>query len=272
MRKYTGTGAQGPLVVVHAGARSFEGARDLLAARKAAVADAVGAVWPRLQGGLAAVDAVTALVERLEDAPSCNAGRGGALQSDGLARLSASVMDGARQRFSGVLLVTHLVHPSRLARALQEREETVLGPLGAQLLARELGIPPEAPALPETAEEWLEYLKDPATSGEHGGTVGAPRRAGVRRTPPSACPTRPPSLATTPPPSPGSAARAPASRSWTTGWPCAWRRASATAGALSKPPRSPFRRPSPPNGTTAGLGSTATAPGRCAARPRTCPA
>jgi L-asparaginase len=82
-------------------------------------------------------------------------------------------MDGERQKFSGVLLATHLLHPSRLALALQDRAESVLGPLGAQLLARELGIPPQNPAAPERARRWAEQLAQHAESTGGPGTVGA---------------------------------------------------------------------------------------------------
>jgi isoaspartyl peptidase/L-asparaginase-like protein (Ntn-hydrolase superfamily) len=41
-------------------------------------------------------------------------------------------MDGGRQKFSAVALVTHLLHPSRLALALQDREQTMLGTLGRE--------------------------------------------------------------------------------------------------------------------------------------------
>jgi L-asparaginase len=122
--------------------------------------------------GETAVGAAVRAVELLEAFPLFNAGLGGALQSDGQARLSASVMDGSRQKFSAVALVTHLIHPSRLALALQEREQTMLGPLGAQLLARELGIPPQSPITQEQGRKWLECLAEEEKGGR-GGTVGA---------------------------------------------------------------------------------------------------
>jgi L-asparaginase len=81
-------------------------------------------------------------------------------------------MDGSRQKFSAVALVTHLLHPSRLALALQEREQTMLGPLGAQLLARELGIPPQSPITQEQGKKWLDSLAEGEKDGR-GGTVGA---------------------------------------------------------------------------------------------------
>lgn len=87
----------------------------------------------------------------------------------GAERLSASLMDGARQKFAGVMLATHILHPSRLAAYLQNREESVVGPLGAQLIARELGIPPQLSVTSAAIERRDKTLPDQARSG----TVGA---------------------------------------------------------------------------------------------------
>jgi len=162
-----------PLILLHAGARDYSEDSTLLAERKAAVRRTVDHVWPILKSGMAAIDAVQLALELLEAEPACNAGYGGAIQSDGVARLSASMMNGTTQKFSGVMLVTHLVHPSKLARVLQDRDESVLGPLGAQLLARELGIPPQKPVHPAVAQAWADYIKDSSNAKDRTGTVGA---------------------------------------------------------------------------------------------------
>jgi L-asparaginase len=172
MPKHHGTATDLPVLVLHTGAGSGA-SPEALEARREVVARVINAAWSEIAAGMPAIDAVTRVVELLEAEPSCNAGRGAILQSDGMARLSASCMDGARQKFSGVMLATHLTHPSRLARALQDREDTVLGPLGAQLLARELGMPPENPVTPERAERWVDYLREHGGHYERGGTVGA---------------------------------------------------------------------------------------------------
>jgi L-asparaginase len=133
----------------------------------------IESVWPALVAGQSAVDAATEAVRQLEASSLFNAGYGAKLQQDGLARLSASLMDGHRQKFSGVLLATHVQHPSTLAHALQRRSQSVLGPLGVQLLARELGIAPENPVTAERAREWSEYLAHGSQPPEGQGTVGA---------------------------------------------------------------------------------------------------
>ncbi|MCX6130137.1 MAG: isoaspartyl peptidase/L-asparaginase, partial [Proteobacteria bacterium] len=84
---------------------------------------------------------VTRLLEGLEDDEGFNAGYGSALQADGQARLSAALMNGKRQCFSGVISLSEVQHPSRLALELQTRASRVLTSPGHQNLARELQIP-----------------------------------------------------------------------------------------------------------------------------------
>ncbi len=163
-----------PILLIHGGAGSAPDAAVLKLCQEA-LATIGTEVWAKQNLGLPAVEAVTLAVEKLEDCPRFNAGRGAVLQSDGLARLSASLMDGARQKFSGVMLATHLLHPSRLAAYLQSREESVVGPLGAQLIARELGIPPQSPLTPQAIERWAKTLTEmgSCTADPRIGTVGA---------------------------------------------------------------------------------------------------
>lgn len=176
---FSESAAKGPVLILHAGANNYQGMLHRLEGRRAALKRAMTQLWAEVTKGLSALDAVAQGLKLLESEPECNAGYGALVQRDGLARLSASVMDGAKQRFSGVMLATHVVHPSKLAIALQGKSDTVVGPLGAQLLARELGIPPENPVCPEVAQAWADFMQGSekkkeqhATSVERGGTVG----------------------------------------------------------------------------------------------------
>ncbi len=162
--------AQPPILLIHGGAGSYRGHAELLERRRTTIAELMARVWPKLLGGAPALEIAAQAVEFLEECPHFNAGRGGCLQDDGLVRLSASLMDGKNLKFSGVALVSHIIHPLKLARALQEKKHSVVGPLGAQLLARELGIPPEDPIVPDQIEQWRLHRKTP---GRDGGTVGA---------------------------------------------------------------------------------------------------
>lgn len=167
------TGASpGPILLLHGGAGPRHADTDRATRQRAALAAVLAGCWPALAAGAPALMVVQGAVERLEAHPLFNAGRGSVLQEDGLARLSAGLMDGFQQRFSGVALASHLVHPSRLALALQGRPHRVLGPLGAQLLARELGMPPEDPTTPERIRQWLARQERRTPAPGHG-TVGA---------------------------------------------------------------------------------------------------
>lgn len=277
MRKHSGASATLPIALVHAGARPYQDAPELLAARNAALRDALRTVWPQILEGLPAVDAVTALVACLEEAPSCNAGRGAALQRDGLARLSASLMSGARQKFSGVVLATHLVHPSWLARALQDREEAVRPWPPRRAAPRARAWPPSgeprAPRgrrgvtpLPRTGGRQCRAWRDGGGRGArrergdrgghlHGrqgderarlglrlGDGGGHVRLGVCRR------------------------ELHGDRGGATGSPSGSRRGCATGWASSRPRRRRCGGPWPQSGSTAGSGSTAAGPGPCTRR------
>ncbi|HUL11345.1 MAG TPA: isoaspartyl peptidase/L-asparaginase [Methylococcaceae bacterium] len=172
MPKLSAHQAQLPIILIHGGAGPVDKNPGRRERCRTFLRHVLDMVWPQLVTGQSAVDAVTEAVRLLESSNLFNAGYGASLQQDGLARLSASLMDGRRQKFSGVLLATHVNHPSRLAYALQERSESVLGPLGVQLLARELGIPPESPVTVERARRWVRCLAK-SEPPERQGTVGA---------------------------------------------------------------------------------------------------
>ena len=166
---------RGPCLLIHGGAGSLIGHEELLATRRSLLSAIVVAVWPRLLEGVSATAIAQQLVEEMENAPALNAGRGAYMQRDGLVRLSSSIMDGEAQRFSAVALASHIINPSRLAHALQDRPYHNLGPGGAALLARELNLPLENPATAKRASQWAKLLEEnPALSGEASkGTVGA---------------------------------------------------------------------------------------------------
>ena len=163
--------AEPPILLIQGGAGSKGSTEKLLTCRQTIISEVIAQVWPLLLDGASAIETVSLAVELLEACPHFNAGLGATLQSDGMVRLSASLMDGKKENFSGVVLATHIIHPSKLAYVLQQKENTVVGPLGAQLLARELGIPPENPITTEQASRWISYHQE-KTPDQHG-TVGA---------------------------------------------------------------------------------------------------
>lgn len=112
----------------------------------------------------------------LEKDATFNAGFGSALQEDGAARVSASYMESKRLKFSAVSNVTHLIHPSLLAFALQDSTFTCLDSMGAEKFSRELCFPMDNLVVPHRLEKWLQY-KQESFNGKvktgRCGTIGA---------------------------------------------------------------------------------------------------
>ena len=89
-----------------------------------------------------AVETVCEIVRRLEDWPETNAGTGAQLQSDGEARLSASLMDGEEMKFSGVINIEKIKNPILIAHLLQKEKDRILSEEGAFQFAKEKGFKP----------------------------------------------------------------------------------------------------------------------------------
>lgn len=131
-----------------------------------AISDIATRAWPTLIDAGARA-AVVHAVSMLEDNPLFNAGLGSKLQSDGVARMSASLMDGDRGRFSGVINVTGLKNPIALCRRLLEERDRVLSGAGANAKWKELGLEPCDVRTPRRIEEWQKKIAGSS------GTVGA---------------------------------------------------------------------------------------------------
>lgn len=114
-----------------------------------------------------ALEAVTFAVEQLEDDPLFNAGIGSQIQSDGVIRMSASLMDGVSKKFSGVINIQSVKNPIRVAESLLKVDDRVLGGEGANGFAKQIGIENFSTEIPERRAEYEAKL---AASGT--GTVG----------------------------------------------------------------------------------------------------
>jgi beta-aspartyl-peptidase (threonine type) len=130
-------------------------------ARQAACERAATLAWAVLASGGSALDAAAAAVQRLEDEPLLNAGRGSYLQADGVARLDASIMTGDG-RAGAVSQVPGLKNPVRLARYLLDHDAHVMltGPEALQLALR-LRHETEVLATPGKIAYWQEHLTEP---------------------------------------------------------------------------------------------------------------
>lgn len=149
-----------PKLIIHGGAGDDPNDKGGVEATRASLRNIVEEVYSKLQGGMASIDAVTYACQLLEDEPRFNAGTGSVLQSDGQIRMSASIMEGLTQTFSGVINVSRVQHPIDLAKFLQQSPDRVLSDLGASELARELNIPIYNPLTDQRLEEWLEERKN----------------------------------------------------------------------------------------------------------------
>src|SRR5690606_15293815 len=95
--------------------------------------------WEYLQDHNAVETAVYA-VSLLEDDELYNAGTGSQIQSDGKIRMSASLMNGETQKFSGVINIQNIKNPIEVAKILKSEDDRVLGGNGANQYAAEKGF------------------------------------------------------------------------------------------------------------------------------------
>lgn len=173
-----------PKLIIHGGAGSSLKGKGGLAVVRQALHGIVATVYHDLCQGKTALDAVVQGCQLLEDHPRFNAGTGSVLQSDGQIRMSAALMDGTAQRFSGVINVARVKNPIQLAQTLQGESDRVLSDYGAAELLRELQLPIYNPLTDLRLEEWLlerkgDFNKDMAgviAEAEHSepgrGTIG----------------------------------------------------------------------------------------------------
>lgn len=114
-----------------------------------------------------AVETVVYAVSLLEDDELFNAGMGSQIQSDGKIRMSASLMDGTTQKFSGVINIEEVKNPIQVALELMKVDDRVLGGRGATNFARKHGFEQFSTEIPQRRAEYEAKL---ATTGT--GTVG----------------------------------------------------------------------------------------------------
>jgi L-asparaginase len=114
-----------------------------------------------------AFETVVYAVSLLEDDALFNAGIGSQIQSDGKIRMSASLMDGLSEKFSGVINIEEIKNPIQVALELMKVDDRVLGGSGATNFARKKGFLKFSPEIPQRR---LEYEAKLAATGA--GTVG----------------------------------------------------------------------------------------------------
>jgi L-asparaginase len=148
-----------PKLIIHGGAGSTAESKGGIEPTRRSLYAVIEAVYPMLLRGESAIAAVVKACQMLEDDPRFNAGTGSVLQSDGQIRMSAALMDGDLQSFSGVINVARVQHPIDLAQHLQSSDDRVLSDFGAAELVRELAVPIFNPLTNLRLQEWTEERK-----------------------------------------------------------------------------------------------------------------
>lgn len=156
-----------PKIIIHGGFFSESGTTDeVKKAKQQALADIANKTFVFIQSH-SALETVVYAVELLEDCELFNAGIGSQIQRDGKIRMSASIMDGVTQKFSGVINIEDVKNPIRVAEQLLKEEDRVLGGEGALAFARAHGF---QYFNPETTQRRKEYEAKSKSTGT--GTVG----------------------------------------------------------------------------------------------------
>ena len=114
-----------------------------------------------------AFDTVAYAVSLLEDDELYNAGIGSQIQSDGIIRMSAAIMDGETQKMSGVINIQDVKNPIFVAKDLMKEDDRVLGGSGAKKYASEQHFDNFSTEIPQRRKEFEAKLNN---GGK--GTVG----------------------------------------------------------------------------------------------------
>ncbi len=114
-----------------------------------------------------AVDTVAYAVSLLENDELYNAGIGSQIQSDGVIRMSAALMDGETQKMSGVINIQDVKNPIFVAKELMKEDDRVLGGNGAKIYANNNGFESFSTEIPQRRKEYEAKLNN---GGK--GTVG----------------------------------------------------------------------------------------------------
>ena len=166
--------ATGILVIMHGGAGPQDPSIEGIEKANKSLSKIAKKAIKKLHNGLSATEVACYCLKKLESDPQFNAGIGSALQADGIPRLSASLMDGEKQSFSGVISATYIPYPSLLVEKLQSRRAKVLTNPGTELLARELFVPIHSNLTERRSKRWLKKMDQSnyPSSYYDGDTVG----------------------------------------------------------------------------------------------------
>lgn len=154
-------------VIIHGGFFSeSDQSHEVKTAKQESLKSIVKKAFEFLQNN-SAFDTAAFAVSLLEDDELYNAGTGSQIQSDGVIRMSAAIMDGETQKMSGVINIQDVKNPVFVAKELMKEDDRVLGGSGAKKYASEHGFENFSTEIPKRREEYELKLKN---GGK--GTVG----------------------------------------------------------------------------------------------------
>ena len=155
-------------IIIHGGFFSESHTnQEIKQAKQHALLDIVDRSYNYLNSHTALQTAVFA-VSLLEDCELFNAGAGSQIQGDGKIRLSAGLMDGRTEKFSGVINIEDVKNPIQVAEKLLLQDDRVLSGSEALEYARQNGFEYFNPEIPQRRKEYEKKLN--ASIGL--GTVG----------------------------------------------------------------------------------------------------
>jgi beta-aspartyl-peptidase (threonine type) len=129
-----------PRLIVHGGAWNIPESQHQ--AHLNGCTAAIRQVYPSLQKGMSALDAVEEAVGILEEDPTFDAGRGAFLNSEGEIELDAIICDGSTLNFGAVAAIKNILHPVKAARLLMNHpEHCFMVGEGAQKFLRKMNFP-----------------------------------------------------------------------------------------------------------------------------------
>ncbi|MDP1747201.1 MAG: isoaspartyl peptidase/L-asparaginase [Bacteroidota bacterium] len=171
-------------IAIHGGAgaipRSIMGAENEKNYKKG-LEEALLAGDTILSSGGNALDAVEAAVNKLEDNPLFNAGRGAVFTNGGTNELDASIMDGKNLMAGAVTGIKNVKNPVSLARVVMEKSEHVfLSGAGAMEFAKKMNqefAPDEYFFVQDRYDQLLQARESDQVVLDHGntrGTTGTP--------------------------------------------------------------------------------------------------
>lgn len=147
-------------VIIHGGFFSESGTNlEVKIAKQQALKEIVQKSYDYLKTHTA-LETVVYSVTLLEDCDLFNAGIGSQIQSDGKIRLSASLMDGKTEKFSGVINIEDVRNPVQIAEKLMSQDDRVLSGSGALEYARQNGFGYYNTEIPQRREEYQKKLND----------------------------------------------------------------------------------------------------------------